>query len=72
MSRWQQMANAPHDRPIQALYEDSADDEFDTVIWEENRYCMIGPPQGSRGPGWQSLENNLPVDDPVLWREVQA
>jgi len=68
-SGWRDISSAPKDgTEIEVLYADGTEDE---VQWEEDRYCMIGPPQGAYGPGWQDTTNRLPVmDDFVVthWR----
>ena len=43
----------------------------DVIYWSGTRYCMIGAPMGSRGPGWVSVEaGHLPVDEPDSWRPL--
>ncbi len=64
---WRSMDSAPKDRPIECLH---ADGEPDEVEWADERACMLGRRAGAHGEGWQDVENRLPVDDPVLWREI--
>lgn len=70
-SGWLPMESAPRDGTrIEGLTEDG---DIDLVYWSDTRYCMLGAPQGSMGPGWVSVEaGNLPVDAPVSWREEDA
>jgi hypothetical protein len=60
---WLPIERAPKDgTPLYVLYADGA--EEDEVYWSDERYCMLGRPQGSRGPGWVSTHaGNLPVSD---------
>lgn len=67
---WKPIDTAPRNRPIRALF---ADGEEDEIRWEDARFCMIGPPQGSYGPGWVDTYNGLPLceESPLThWREV--
>lgn len=60
-SPWKPIAEAPRDgTTITVLFANGDEDE---VCWEEDRYCMIGSPQGSYGPGWVDKLNHLPVMD---------
>ena len=65
---WHPMESAPRDGThVEALHESGG---LDLVYWSDTRYCMLGAPQGSRGPGWVSVEaEDLPVEDPIFWRE---
>lgn len=57
---------APRDGSyISVRYEDGA--EEDGVYWADERYCILGAPQGSVGPGWMSTEAGLPVQDITHW-----
>lgn len=43
-------------------------DGEDLIAWRDERWCVIGPPQGSHGPGWVSIDaGGLPVDEPPDW-----
>ncbi len=68
---WQSIETAPKDgSQFEARYEDGTTEEG--VYWADTRYCMIGPPQGSCGPGCVSTEaGHLPVD-PTHWRPLRA
>lgn len=54
---------APQDGSrITVIYDDGETE--DGVYWANTRYCMIGPPAGSCGPGWVSTEaGDLPVGE---------
>lgn len=68
---WQLIETAPRDRPIRVR---TANGDEDIVQWQDERYCMIGAPQGSYGPGWVDLVNKLPVMEdhaPDFWRPVE-
>lgn len=69
---WVLMETAPKDgTQIQVRHEDGT--EEDDVYWSDERYCILGRPQGSCGPGWVSTEaGNLPIDPPVYWRPAPA
>lgn len=63
---WQPIDTVPKDgSPFGARYEDGTTE--DKVYWSSERYCILGAPQGSKGPGCMSSEVGLPVD-PVSWR----
>lgn len=62
MSDWHPMHTAPKDTHIDVLWEDGSVES--EVYWSDTRYCMLGVPNGSRGPGWLSTEaGNLPIDE---------
>lgn len=65
---WQDISTAPKDGThIQVRHDDGTIE--DDVYWSDERYCILGRPQGSRGPGWVSTEaGNLPIDPPFKWR----
>jgi hypothetical protein len=43
----------------------------DEVYWSDQRFCALGMPAGSCGPGWVSvLAGHLPVDAPTHWSPV--
>lgn len=63
---WQDIATAPKDgRPFEAQYDDGSTER--DVYWASERYCILGAPQGSKGPGCMSSGIGLPVD-PTYWR----
>lgn len=64
---WRVIETAPKDRPINVCY---ANGDTDVVEWEEYRCCMLGPRAGSYPPGWQCVENKLPVDPPDSWKPL--
>jgi hypothetical protein len=67
MTDWQLIETAPKNGwPLRVQYDDGT--EEDGVYWSGERYCMLGAPQGSLGPGWVSQEaGDLPVDGVVFW-----
>lgn len=45
----------------------------DVGAWRDTRYCMIGAPQGSYGPGWVDQNNCLPISgefEPTHWQPL--
>jgi hypothetical protein len=65
-SGWQDISTAPKDGTrFQVRYEDGATE--DGVYWTSERYCILGAPQGSKGPGCMSSDIGLPVE-PTQWR----
>lgn len=67
---WQPFSTVPHEAlDIEALDENG---DIDEISWSNQRYCMLGSPQGSRGAGWVShLCGHLPVDGPFThWRPL--
>lgn len=63
---WQDISTAPKDgRSFEVQYDDGSTER--DVYWATERYCILGAPQGSKGPGCMSSEVDLPVD-PTLWR----
>jgi len=63
---WQPIETAPKDGwKFEARYDDGSTEHG--VYWATERYCMIGSPQGSKGPGCMSSEVFLPVA-PTHWR----
>lgn len=71
---WRPPETAPRDgSKFTVLYDDGSTE--DEVYWSNERYCMLGAPQGSCGPGFVSTEaGNLPVGDcPDIthWRAAQ-
>lgn len=66
MKNWQYIDTAPRDGSyFEVLYDDG---EVETnCYWSSERYCMLGAPQGSKGPGCMSSEIGLPIE-PVSWR----
>lgn len=69
---WRDIESAPTDgTQLRVRYEDGTVE--DGVYFSAERYCVLGAPQGSRGPGWVSTEaGNLPVDDPDAWMPLPA
>lgn len=46
---------------FEVLYDNGSIEQ--DVYWSDTRYCMLGAPMGSRGPGLLSTEaGNLPID----------
>lgn len=66
---WQPFSTVPPEAlDIEVLDENG---DIDEVSWRGERYCMLGRPQGSRGPGWISRHCSLPVDGPFThWRPL--
>lgn len=65
---WRPIETAPRDGARLRVRYEPEDTEEDGVYWAEERYCMLGAPQGSCGPGWVSTEaGGLPVDPPTHW-----
>lgn len=62
---------APRDgRWIIGIYDDPYIGE-DVIGWRQERYCIIGAPQGAFGPGWVGRDcDELPVDTPERWRPM--
>lgn len=65
------MQDAPRDgRWIIGFYDDPHIGE-DVIGWREERYCILGAPQGAFGPGWIGRDcDELPVDEPMRWRPM--
>jgi hypothetical protein len=66
---WNPIETVPKDGGcFEVLYEDGTTEQ--EVYWSDTRYCMIGPPQGSCGPGLLSTEaGHLPIGDGIThWR----
>jgi hypothetical protein len=65
-ANWKPISTAPTDgRALKVRYDDGS--EEDGVYFAATRYCMLGAPAGSRGPGFLSPEaGHLPVN-PVEW-----
>ena len=65
---WEPLATAPKDgRTIIGLYDDGECE----IRWADLRRCVlatVAPGAGEYGPGWEDLENCLPVDAPSAWR----
>lgn len=59
---WMPMPDAPKDGTQFSVRWEDGSVEHD-VYWADQRYCMLGAPQGSRGPGWLSTQaGHLPID----------
>lgn len=56
---------APRDgTAILVFYADETEEPVE-ARWEESRYCMIGPPQGTYGAGWEDTYNGLPIMEDI-------
>lgn len=65
---WYPISSAPMDGS-RITVRDADGYEEEGVYYAESRYCMIGAPQGSKGPGWVSTEaGHLPIDAPFEWK----
>lgn len=70
MSKWQPIHSCPKDgTPFEALFDDFTIEAG--VYWSDERYCILGAPMGSKGPGCMSPEAGLPVE-PTDWRPLAA
>lgn len=62
------MRNAPKDGSIIiGVYHDG---EIE-IKWSNDRRCMlasVAPGAGIFPPGWEDIENGLPIDEPLSWR----
>jgi hypothetical protein len=48
------------------------EDEIE-IRWSDERHCMLAygnPGNGSCGPGWQNVSDDLPMDEPQSWQPV--
>lgn len=64
---WHPIEEAPRDGTMLTVLYDDGSEEPD-VYWSDERYCMLGSPQGSCGPGWVSTgSGNLLVEDITHW-----
>lgn len=78
LARIAALESAPAPRPIESAPRDGtaihgiySDGYIETIRWREERYCMLGSPQGSCGSGWVSDEaGGLPIDPPKEWRPI--
>lgn len=63
--------NTPRDgRWIVGVYDDPDIGE-DVIGWRDERWCILGAPQGSFGPGWVGRDcDELPVDAPQGWKPL--
>lgn len=62
---WRSMKDAPRcGKDIEGLY----GHDVDIIYWSDWR--STGDDYGMYGPGWVSLEVNLPVDEPDAWRHL--
>lgn len=56
---------------IIGVYKDGTEE---LIFWNDHRYCMLGPRNGSFPPGWSpasdGVDSNLPLDDKEIieWR----
>lgn len=62
MSEWNPIDTYPKDgSQFEVLYQDGSIEA--EVYFSDTRYCMLGAPMGSRGPGLVSTEaGGLPID----------
>lgn len=67
---WLSIESAPRDgRWVNLLSSEGQD----VGAWRDTRYCMIGAPQGSYGPGWVDQRNCLPISgefEPTHWQPL--
>lgn len=66
MSQWFDISTMPKDGTHVEVRYDNDTTELG-VYWASERWCILGAPQGSKGPGCMSSEIGLPVD-PIQWR----
>jgi hypothetical protein len=69
---WRPIETAPKDGTRVRLLSPEGED---VGFWEENRYCVLGSPQGSFGEGWVDGENRLPIYaefTPTHWMPLPA
>lgn len=76
-NEWQPIATAPKDGTIIEInYTDggNAPNEICLAVWSERPVCMLGSRNGGFPPGWATAggqtDNNLPLDEPICWREI--
>lgn len=66
---WLPIESAPRDGTWVALL--CGEGTEDVGQWRDERYCMLGAPQGSCGEGWVDEYNGLPIMhefEPTHWR----
>lgn len=65
-NRWNPISTIKKE-DCQVLYKDGS---IENIYWREERYCIIGKPQGSMGEGYVDEENSLLIDleDVTHWR----
>lgn len=74
---WKPISTAPHDgTEIYIKDFGQTDDQAGTAVWSQRPVCMLGPVNGGYPPGWATgpnsgTDNNLPLDTPDLWREME-
>lgn len=67
---WLSIESAPRDGTVVSLlYRDGNEG---AARWQEERYCILGAPAGTFGPGWQDVEENLPVSNETHWRPAAS
>jgi hypothetical protein len=67
---WMPIESAPRDGRFVRLLSPECED---VGCWAEERYCMLGAPQGSYGPGWLDSTNLLPIAaefEPTHWQPL--
>lgn len=72
---WQPIATAPRDGSTIEVSYDKEGKETCLAMWSENPICMLGSRTGSFPPGWATppeadCDTNLPLDPPLMWREL--
>lgn len=69
-NEWRPIATAPKDGTWVETRSEGCDD---IGRWQEERYCILGAPQGSYGPGFVDQETGLPMSgefEPTHWRPL--
>lgn len=66
---WQPIETAPKDVYVRLLSSECED----VGRWQDDRYCILGAPQGSFGPGFVDETNHLPMYaefEPTHWQPL--
>jgi hypothetical protein len=70
---WLDIANAPKTGEVIEISYDETGTETCLAFWSDRPVCMGGPTVYIK-PGWatagDNVDKNLPLDLPILWREV--
>lgn len=70
MIRLHPISEAPKDGTvIRGIYSEDTSSGVN-MRWEQDRYCMIGSPQGYCGPGWFDVDEKLPLEEPSFFTEA--